>query len=218
MKTDKTEPPSPSVVVASIVRLALLVEFDNKGTANLTEDLLLPWFSTVVEIGVAIIGSCLPCLLPLYRRVRYGSPDSRPTGGGGGGYGSKEGSRGGLPPSHKGGPRSRLTSQDDSVHGHGHRRARGPFASAAADDDDEEHAFERLSTIHTKTSSEEILDKSVGLGNNLYRAKASGGGHVMRTSPLGSDDDIPLEGISVQREIMVHRSDSKGRWVNAGGI
>lgn len=72
---------SLSVVIASIVRLALLMVFDAKGTANVSEDLLLPWFVTVVEIGVAIIGACLPCLMPLYRKIRYGNAGSSASAG-----------------------------------------------------------------------------------------------------------------------------------------
>lgn len=187
--------------MASIVRLALLVEFHIKGTANLTEDLLLPWFSTVVEIGVAIIGSCLPCLLPLYRRIRYGSPDSRPTHSYG--YGSKSGSRGVLPASSN--PHSKLSSGN-----HNHRA----FSSK-----DDGGPFERLSTVHTKASAEDevpFVQPAVHLNN--YRVKTSVG-HVVRTKMVGSDGEIPLEGINVQREIVVQRSPSKaGSWLDDSRI
>ncbi len=33
--------------------------------------------ATVIEIYVAIIGSCLPTLVPVYRRLRYGVPYKR---------------------------------------------------------------------------------------------------------------------------------------------
>lgn len=186
--------------MASIVRLALLVEFHIKGTANLTKDLLLPWFSTVVEIGVAIIGSCLPCLLPLYRRIRYGSPDSRPSRGYG--YGSKSGSRGVLPASNT---HSKLSSGNHTTH----------RAFSANDDGG---PFERLSTVHTKASSaeDEVPFAQPAVHLNNYRVKTSVG-HVLRIKAVGSDDEIPLEGINVQREIVVQRSPSKaGSWLDDG--
>lgn len=105
-----------------------------------------------------------------------------------------------MPPSNKA-PHSKL-SNNNSAH-----RA---FSSA-----DDGGPFERLSTVHTKTSSEEILDKPVV--HNNYRVKASAG-HVVRTQPLGSDGDIPLEGISVQREVTVLRSNGKGMWMDADRI
>lgn len=51
------------VVIASIVRLILLVAFYFKHSIDLTNNLLLPWFVTVAEIGVGIVGACLPCLM-----------------------------------------------------------------------------------------------------------------------------------------------------------
>lgn len=51
------------VVIASIVRLILLVAFYFKHSVDLTNNLLLPWFVTVAEIGVGIVGACLPCLM-----------------------------------------------------------------------------------------------------------------------------------------------------------
>lgn len=177
--------------MASIVRLALLVEFDRKGTANLTHDLLLPWFSTVVEIGVAIIGSCLPCLLPLYRKFRYGSPESRPTNG----YGSRSGSKGIILPSHKG-PHSKIMSSNGGKNGGGGGGG-GPFA--------------RLARVDTTASKEELFAGGGQPGAHNYHAKASVS-HVVRSQPSDSDSDIPLEGINVHREITVqtsgHRKDT----------
>lgn len=211
--------------MASIVRLALLVQFHNKGTANLTEDLLFPWFSTVVEIGVAIIGSCLPCLLPLYRRVRYGSPDTRNYGYG---YGSKSGgSRSGGGAAGLAGPASSTSGTHNAVHSSklassNYSRPRGPGAFGKTDDhhlDDDYDCggpFERLSTVHTKASAEDEVpfaqQPASSLSSNSYRAKASVGhaSMVVRTHMAGSDSHIPLEGISVQHEIVVQRSTSKG--------
>lgn len=51
------------MVVASIVRLIFLVAFYFKHSADLTFNLLLPWFVTLAEIGVGIVGACLPCLM-----------------------------------------------------------------------------------------------------------------------------------------------------------
>lgn len=174
--------------MASIVRLALLIEFHIKGTANVTENLLLPWFSTVVEIGVAIIGSCLPCLLPLYRRLRYGSPDSRPIRGYG--YGSK-GSRG-APPAK--GPHSKLAGNRNRA-----------FSSA-----DDGGPFEMLTTVHTTTSREDSFAPSAA---HKYHANASVG-NIIWTEDIGSENDIPLEGISVQHEVTVKRSRSRGTWLD----
>lgn len=199
--------------MASIVRLALLVQFHNKGTANLTEDLLFPWFSTVVEIGVAIIGSCLPCLLPLYRRVRYGSPDTRSYGYGSKSGGSRSGGGGAAAPS-SGTHNSAHAKLASSGH---HSRRRGAFGKRDGLDDeiDEGGPFERLSTVHTKASAEDEVpfaqQPAPSLSSNNYRAKAS----VVRTHMVGSDSHIPLEGISVQHEIVVQRSTSKagpGGW------
>lgn len=177
-----------SVVIASIVRLALLIEFDMKGTANLTEDLLLPWFSTVVEIGVAIIGFCLPCLLPLYRRFRYGSPDSRPTNG----YDyASAGSRGAAAAK---GPHAKLSS--------------GNHRSFAGQDD--AGPFERLPTTNTSASRDGTFDPS---SVHNYHAKATVG-PVVRTQHVGSDDDIPLEGINVYREITVKSSHGRDTWID----
>ncbi|KAJ0118109.1 hypothetical protein J7T55_014562 [Diaporthe amygdali] len=71
------------VVVASIVRLIFLVAFYFKHSADLTFNLLLPWFVTLAEIGVGIVGACLPCLMPLYRRFWHDTSGSKPSGYGG---------------------------------------------------------------------------------------------------------------------------------------
>lgn len=91
------------VVIASIVRLILLVAFYFKHSVDLTNNLLLPWFMTVAEIGVGIVGACLPCLMvrtpllllsevsknsmianqktqPLYRRFWHDTTGSKPSG------------------------------------------------------------------------------------------------------------------------------------------
>lgn len=65
------------VVIASIVRLILLVAFYFKHSIDLTNNLLLPWFVTVAEIGVGIVGACLPCLMPLYRRFWHDTSGSK---------------------------------------------------------------------------------------------------------------------------------------------
>lgn len=43
--------------------MILLVAFYFKHSVDLTNNLLLPWFVTLAEIGVGIVGACLPCLM-----------------------------------------------------------------------------------------------------------------------------------------------------------
>lgn len=51
------------VVIASIIRLILLIGFYFKKSTDLTNNLVLPWFVTLAEIGVGVVGACLPCLM-----------------------------------------------------------------------------------------------------------------------------------------------------------
>lgn len=69
---------SDSSCVASIVRVATEVQFYYKylnydAVQDVTHDLLVPWLASAIEVVVAIIGSCLPFVFPIYRRLRYGN-------------------------------------------------------------------------------------------------------------------------------------------------
>ena len=66
-----------SSCVASIVRVATEVQFyyrylNYDAVQDVTHDLLIPWIASAVEVVVAIIGSCLPFVFPIYRHLRYG--------------------------------------------------------------------------------------------------------------------------------------------------
>lgn len=175
-----------SVVIASVVRLSLLIWFRHKGEQNLSQDLLLPWFSTAVEIATAIVGSCLPCLMPLYRKIRYGNPDSRP----GYGYHSSQRSHGNNPTNPKSisgklGGRKPLASRDDG----------GPF--------------ERIDTLSASR------DTNFGpTSPQLYVVGASGNRPPGRSDRASTDDDIPLQGISVVHEVTVMHTTHGSTWLD----
>lgn len=170
------------MVVASIVRLALLVEFRNKGPTGLTQDLLIPWFSTVVEISTAIIGACSPCLMPLYRKIRYGSALS-------------------------GSPGYRYNSSQKSNHGHNLSNLRPTHAGRSShkvlSSSDQDGPFERIDSKQSPRGLEDFGSVSP----QLYTAEASGG-RASRDDPKSIDDDmeIPLQGISVVHEVTVKGS------------
>ncbi|KAI0112238.1 hypothetical protein GGR51DRAFT_60538 [Nemania sp. FL0031] len=61
-----------------------------EGLTNFSKQFVISDIATVLEIYVAIIGACLPTLLPIYRKLRYGShlktyatPNSKETPGSG---------------------------------------------------------------------------------------------------------------------------------------
>ncbi|TDZ21564.1 Satratoxin biosynthesis SC1 cluster protein 4 [Colletotrichum orbiculare MAFF 240422] len=62
------------VVVASLVRFGSLASLYSIGVTDMTLQYALMWTATVVEIYVAIIGACAVTLVPVYRKVRYGTP------------------------------------------------------------------------------------------------------------------------------------------------
>lgn len=167
------------MVIASIVRLALLIEFRNKGPTGLTQDLLIPWFSTVVEISTAIIGACSPCLMPLYRKIRYGAPHSSP------GY---------------------IYNSSQKSHGHNLSNLRGTHGGRSSrkvlSSFDQGGPFERIDT--TQGSREENFGS---VSPQHYTAEASGG-RASRDDPQSTGDsmDIPLQGISVVHEVTVKGS------------
>ncbi|KAI3337158.1 hypothetical protein HD806DRAFT_475858 [Xylariaceae sp. AK1471] len=59
--------------LASLVRATSFAIILRQGITNLTKQFLLPGFASVLEIYVGIIGACLPVLVPVYRKLRYGN-------------------------------------------------------------------------------------------------------------------------------------------------
>ncbi|KAI0866577.1 hypothetical protein F4860DRAFT_145212 [Xylaria cubensis] len=57
---------------ASLTRTISTIVLYYVGVTNPNKQLVLPGGSTVVEVYVAVIGACLPTLIPVYRRLRYG--------------------------------------------------------------------------------------------------------------------------------------------------
>ncbi|KAI1385501.1 uncharacterized protein F4822DRAFT_445451 [Hypoxylon trugodes] len=64
---------------ASMTRTIFTAVMWNEGTTNFTKQFIPGSVASVVEIYVAIIGACLPTLVPVYRKLRYGDPHSRPS-------------------------------------------------------------------------------------------------------------------------------------------
>ncbi|KDN71524.1 hypothetical protein CSUB01_12076 [Colletotrichum sublineola] len=64
------------VVVASLVRFGSLASLYAVGVTDMTKQYALMWTATVVEIYIAIIGACAVTLVPVYRKMRYGTPYS----------------------------------------------------------------------------------------------------------------------------------------------
>ncbi|KAF9876657.1 hypothetical protein CkaCkLH20_06065 [Colletotrichum karsti] len=62
------------VVVASLVRFGSLASLYSIGVTDMTQQYALMWTATVVEIYIAIIGACAVTLVPVYRKIRYGTP------------------------------------------------------------------------------------------------------------------------------------------------
>ncbi|KAG8166670.1 hypothetical protein KVR01_002359 [Diaporthe batatas] len=128
------------VVIASIIRLILLIGFYFKHSADLTNNLVLPWFVTLAEIGVGIVGACLPCLMPLYRRFWHKATGST-TSGYGGDYGGKSSLRSHLRShmrSHTNHGRTIGSNTVIAGHSGGKKHLSGSL--------DPGHPFERLST------------------------------------------------------------------------
>ncbi|RYP19387.1 hypothetical protein DL765_003360 [Monosporascus sp. GIB2] len=59
---------------ASLVRTISTAFIYNEGINNFTKQFVVSGVATVVEIYVAVIGACLPTLVPIYRKLRYGDP------------------------------------------------------------------------------------------------------------------------------------------------
>ncbi|KAI2780202.1 hypothetical protein F4815DRAFT_445434 [Daldinia loculata] len=47
-----------------------------EGTYNFTKQFVAPGLASAVEVYVAIVGACLPTLIPIYRKLRYGHPNT----------------------------------------------------------------------------------------------------------------------------------------------
>ncbi|POS78102.1 hypothetical protein DHEL01_v203502 [Diaporthe helianthi] len=128
------------VVIASIIRLILLIGFYFKKSTDLTNNLVLPWFVTLAEIGVGVVGACLPCLMPLYRRFWHTASGTK-TSGYGGNYGGQSSLRSNVRShmrSHTG--HSRTIGSNTVIAGHpgGMKHLSGSH--------DTDHPFERLPT------------------------------------------------------------------------
>lgn len=183
-------------MIASIARLAFLIQFYITGVDNVTEDLLLPWFSTSVEVGVAIIGFCLPCLMPLYRKIRYGGTDSTTRAHAAYGHETFSKSRANA-----------TTSNSKSIPGMPARRSsRKPPSNV-----DVGGPFRRLSTTNSSR------DEEFGPTSPLYHAKAAGGCPGPSRVKVDKDGGIALEGINVVREIKIERSETNWRDSNSSG-
>lgn len=70
-----------SSCVASITRVATEIQFyyrylNYDAVQDVTHDLLVPWLASAMEVVVAIIGSCLPFVFPIYRHLRYGKAEA----------------------------------------------------------------------------------------------------------------------------------------------
>ncbi|KAI0555333.1 hypothetical protein F4679DRAFT_523352 [Xylaria curta] len=62
---------------ASLTRTITTIPLHNAEITNPNKQFIIPGVATVVEIYVAIIGACLPTLVPVYRRLRYGDASRR---------------------------------------------------------------------------------------------------------------------------------------------
>ncbi|KAK2051199.1 hypothetical protein LY76DRAFT_482678, partial [Colletotrichum caudatum] len=88
------------VVIASLVRFGSLASLYAAGVTDMTKQYALMWTATVVEIYIAVIGACAVTLVPVYRKMRYGTPwstedqKSRQISSGSGGFPASSGGRG----------------------------------------------------------------------------------------------------------------------------
>ncbi|KAI1825864.1 hypothetical protein F4861DRAFT_547033 [Xylaria intraflava] len=57
---------------ASLIRTISLGIIATQKTSNFTKQFLLPGMATSIEIYAGIVGACLPLLMPVYRKLRYG--------------------------------------------------------------------------------------------------------------------------------------------------
>ncbi|KAI1842123.1 hypothetical protein JX266_011656 [Neoarthrinium moseri] len=57
---------------ASLLRTIFTATMYNEGVTNFTKQFVVSGVATVVEIYAGIISGCLPVMVPVYRRIRYG--------------------------------------------------------------------------------------------------------------------------------------------------
>ncbi|KAH9907260.1 hypothetical protein F4778DRAFT_777696 [Xylariomycetidae sp. FL2044] len=57
---------------ASLTRTISLGIIYHQGISNFTKQFVISGVVTIIEVYAAIVGACLPMLLPVYRRLRYG--------------------------------------------------------------------------------------------------------------------------------------------------
>ncbi|KAI2617137.1 hypothetical protein GGR54DRAFT_608378 [Hypoxylon sp. NC1633] len=60
--------------VASLTRTITTAAIYNEGVSNFNTQFVISGVATVLEVYIAIIGSCLPTLVPVYRKLRYLGP------------------------------------------------------------------------------------------------------------------------------------------------
>ncbi|KAI1316815.1 hypothetical protein F5Y16DRAFT_393058 [Xylariaceae sp. FL0255] len=61
-------------LAASLVRTVSTASTLHGGVANFSKQFAISGVATIVEIYAAIIGACLPTVMPVYRQLRYGDP------------------------------------------------------------------------------------------------------------------------------------------------
>ncbi|OTB11433.1 hypothetical protein K445DRAFT_26595 [Daldinia sp. EC12] len=61
---------------ASLTRTLCTAQMYKHGTHNFSKQFVAPGLATIVEVYVAIVGACLPTLIPVYRKLRYAHPNS----------------------------------------------------------------------------------------------------------------------------------------------
>ncbi|KAI0172252.1 hypothetical protein GGR52DRAFT_549624 [Hypoxylon sp. FL1284] len=61
---------------ASLTRTISTAVIYNEGITNFSKQFVVSGVATVVEVYAAIIGACLPMMVPVYRKLRYGDPRS----------------------------------------------------------------------------------------------------------------------------------------------
>ncbi|KAI8960727.1 hypothetical protein F5Y11DRAFT_367222 [Daldinia sp. FL1419] len=63
---------------SSMTRTLSTAAMHREGTHNFTKQFVAPGLSSGIEVYVAIVGACLPTLIPIYRKLRYGRPNAPP--------------------------------------------------------------------------------------------------------------------------------------------
>lgn len=100
-------------VAASLVRAVTTGIMWSDGVTNFTQQFTSPAVATVVEIYAALIGACMPTMVPVYRRLRYGTPlkSSTTEGTSGSGYSAATP----KPPNHPHRAFKRLNNSEDGL-------------------------------------------------------------------------------------------------------